>query len=284
MKRETPFLLGGSYLDRRPMTFGRNQAHWWSIDTSGFDEVCVSMAETLLDHSETNRISRVRRVKDRVEAIMSRALLRLVLSQYGHTTPRKWRFEQDAFGRPFVAYPPSVFVPSFNVSHSRGYIHCLVTRSGAVGVDVEFIDPSFDYSAVMHRVCSASEIAHLQSLRPEQRLNFFYALWVVKEAYIKALGGGLSLPVDQIEVLNPFCERIDLRLGGSMQGRPEQWDIRLQRFGDQLVAAAALQRSPDAEDIQLMHFSVTCDDMRHGLVEASAQRSGSVRISVCEAL
>ena len=89
---------------------------------------------------------------------------------------------------------------TFNVSHSGGVALFAVTRNRQIGVDVEHVRHDFETAAIAARFFSQREREQLAALAPEQRHEAFFRCWTRKEAYIKATGDGLSLPLSQFDV------------------------------------------------------------------------------------
>jgi 4'-phosphopantetheinyl transferase len=91
---------------------------------------------------------------------------------------------------------------SFNLSHSHGLLLLAITRGREVGIDVEWIHAEFagQGQEIAERFFSPNEVAKFCSLPTDQKAEAFFNCWTRKEAYVKAKGGGLSVPLDQFEV------------------------------------------------------------------------------------
>jgi 4'-phosphopantetheinyl transferase len=88
----------------------------------------------------------------------------------------------------------------FNISHSGGITLLAFARGREIGVDVEQVRSDFDVQAIARRFFSSSEQKHLADLPVEKSVEAFFRCWTRKEAYIKAIGDGLSLPLSQFDV------------------------------------------------------------------------------------
>jgi 4'-phosphopantetheinyl transferase len=141
-------------------------------------------------------------------------------------------FSTGPHGKPQIE-APAVDAPAFNVAHAGELVVCAVARVD-VGVDVERVDIS-DPLALAETACTAKERALLESLPPGERAACFAALFTIKEAYLKARGVGLSIPLDQIGVaLDPD------RLVDAPDDDPGRWQIsRLALPGYQIATALA---------------------------------------------
>ena len=127
------------------------------------------------------------------EFLCGRALLRASLSAWAPVERRAWRLRPNAHGRPAVEHPSPP--AHFNLSHTRGMVVLALGADPAVGVDVERLDRRVRPLEVADRFFSPAEVADLRALDPGLHRDRFLALWTLKEAYIKARGMGLALPL-----------------------------------------------------------------------------------------
>lgn len=169
---------------------------WW-VRFADFSapELLAALARDL-SPEERLRSERVMDPERRKQPLLSRALLRHVLSSYvPQVPPGTWTLLPDPRGRPQVVTPYPLAVPVFNVSHSGDVLVIAVTRSGLLGVDVERLRPRRYLEALARRHFSASECAWVLAVTPPERVLRFHEIWTLKEAYVKALGLGLSIPL-----------------------------------------------------------------------------------------
>lgn len=148
---------------------------------------------TVLPDDELARHDRYRDGPSAVEFLCGRALLRASLSSWAAVERRAWRFAVNAHGRPAVEHPPSPV--HFNLSHTRGMVALVLGADPFVGVDVERLDRNVRPLEVADRFFSPAEVEALRALPAEHHRDRFLALWTLKEAYIKARGMGLALPL-----------------------------------------------------------------------------------------
>ena len=134
--------------------------------------------------------------EDRQSFVLAHALVRVMLSRFAAVAPADWRFAASPFGKPAISYPASYSGLEFNLSHTRGLAACAVSLNFPVGVDVEASTRQTDCAMLAATVFSHRELAAWRSTRPELRPRNFFRYWTLKEAYIKACGLGLSLPLD----------------------------------------------------------------------------------------
>jgi len=138
--------------------------------------------------------------RDREHFIAARGVLRAILGSYLHRTPENLSFCYNAHGKPALAGESDDDAIRFNVSHSHAVALFAVTRGREVGIDLEHIRFDVAVAEIAERFFSRREIATLRALPTETQRQAFFRCWTRKEAYIKARGGGLSLPLDQFDV------------------------------------------------------------------------------------
>lgn len=151
-----------------------------------------------LCHAERARAQRFRLRAKYNEFVVTRGLLRHLLGRFLQIPPAELRFRFGAHGKPLLCDEQADF--SFNVSHSHGLGLIAITRKHAIGVDVELSRPNNNYERLCWRFFSPAESRALLGLPPEQRQDAFFACWTRKEAFVKALGTGISLGLDQFDV------------------------------------------------------------------------------------
>jgi 4'-phosphopantetheinyl transferase len=158
------------------------------------DPALLGSYRELLTDDERAREARFRFPSDQHRFLLTRALVRTVLSTHTRVEPSAWRFAPDAYGRPQIQNDdPSVAGITFNVSHTQGLIIIGVTRRAALGVDTEHIWSRTATAAVAERFFAPNEAAALRELPEAQRRERFFDYWTLKESYIKARGRGLAL-------------------------------------------------------------------------------------------
>lgn len=163
---------------------------------TALDGVPPPEAEALLSDDEKRRAERIRHEATRTGFIAGRALARHALSRHIPIDPRDWRFSLTALGRPEIEAPSHTPGLRFNLSHSAGLVACLTTSESDCGIDVESVDRPVDCLRIARHSFTAEEVDVLERLSGEARRRRFFALWTLKEAYVKARGSGLRLRLD----------------------------------------------------------------------------------------
>ncbi len=148
-----------------------------------------------LSPGERERAARFRFAQDRRRFEVSRGLMRQALGRWLGLAPTEVAIGYGTHGKPRVRGGPS-----FNVAHSGPWVLMALAEEGRVGVDVEVVRPLADLEEVAARVFHPEERAELSAAGADERarLTPFYRLWTRKEALVKALGGGLSLPLERL--------------------------------------------------------------------------------------
>lgn len=183
--------------------------------TDSIGERVLEAAVALLSDEERVRYARFRVDRDRHAFAVAHALLRTTLSEQGDLPPGAWRFQTGSHGKPMLAAGTSTSPWSFNLSHARGLVACVVARGAEVGLDVELATRATAWRGIASRYFSAAEVAQIDRLVDGERPTRFFELWTLKEAFAKALGVGLSQALDAttFELAEPGAIRFTLPPG-----------------------------------------------------------------------
>jgi 4'-phosphopantetheinyl transferase len=205
-------------------------------------EAVVSKFKAVLSQDELARATRLRFEHLRRSFIVAHGTQRVLLSRYLKVAPAEIQFTYSAKGKPNISGTSNI---RFNLSHSGDFVLLAVTLNCDVGVDLEQMRPLPDLANIADRYFSREETSELMSLPPEQHERAFFACWTRKEAYIKAVGEGLSTPLDSFHVtLLPDAPARMIHLGGGT-GAAEAWNIVNIDLGHpQYMAALAYHEAP----------------------------------------
>ncbi len=227
-----------------------SQAHIWYVrPETVIRKRLLSRYERLLTPEERARKLRFRFEESRLEYLVTRALVRTVLSRYTGVAPEKWRFRNPPHGPPKVVQPNLATTPRFNLSHTKGLIACLVARDCDVGVDVENVTRSVGFLEIADRYFSPHEVADIRSLPDSSRRKRFFEYWTLKESIIKAMGTQIASGLSRFS----FDLRTDViraTFDPSVPGEPTGWQFLLREIGPEHVLAASLRRE-NAEQLQI---------------------------------
>jgi 4'-phosphopantetheinyl transferase len=175
-----------------------DDVHIWICALEMPDER-VAVLGNLLDEAERARAARFYFERDRRRFIVSHGALRGILSNYVQDDPRAIRFRHGPRGKPYLAGNPDP-AARFNLAHSGECALVAVARHREIGVDIEMIKEQRATQDIAHRFFSPYEVGVLHSLPEQERTAAFYRLWARKEAYLKARGEGLGLPLDSFDI------------------------------------------------------------------------------------
>jgi medium-chain acyl-[acyl-carrier-protein] hydrolase len=179
-------------------TLGADEVHVWRIPLEQPSAYLQALRQTL-STDELERAGRFYFDKDQRHFVAGRGILRTLLGHYLGRPAAALQFSYNPQGKPALAIDAAGAL-QFNLAHSHGLALLAVRRRGEIGVDVERIRPEFAGEQVAERFFSPAEVAALRSVPAQRRHEAFFACWTRKEAYIKAMGLGLSLPLDCFDV------------------------------------------------------------------------------------
>jgi 4'-phosphopantetheinyl transferase len=177
------------------LALDRGDVHVFYQATDAIDETA---ALAILSSNERLRHSQFVFDRDRRDYAAAHAVLRWSLSRYAPVAPEGWQFRNGPNGKPLIAGDYGGPPLAFNLSHTHGLVACAIAVNADVGVDVESVTRAVD-EGVSRRFFAATEQAEIErATTPRERAERFFELWTLKEAYIKAIGVGLSHPLSTI--------------------------------------------------------------------------------------
>jgi len=217
-----------------------SRVHVWRISLDQPDQTLERFRGTL-EPDELDRAGRFHFEKHRRHFIVARGFLRSVVARYVETLPEALRFAYGVYGKPDLASEHNL---RFNLSHSNEVALLAVTLDAELGVDVEHIRADFASEDIARRFFSRAEVETFNALAPEQRVEAFFRCWTRKEAYIKAIGKGLSQALDEFDVtLAPDTPAALLR---TKDDDPSRWLLSDIEVGEGYAGALVIER-PVAE-------------------------------------
>lgn len=207
------------------------EIHLW---LAFYDEITAeplhSAYRELLNAAEKEQEPRFFFARDRRRYLITRALVRTVLSRYVSIHPKEWIFSTNAYGRPRIVNAQARDTRlSFNISHTHSLIVLGVTKRRALGVDVENLRAPEVSIDIADRYFAPQEVAVLTAAPPHQQQYRFFEYWTFKEAYIKARGMGLSLPLDKLNFYYPNDHGVEIAIHPALaddSGRWQFWQFR----------------------------------------------------------
>lgn len=201
----------------------------WHLDA---DPSSLEAAEALLSEDEKVRARSFVAAHHRSRFVAGRARLRSLLGEHLDLDPRTLVFVQNEFGKPWLAHHPSVH---FSLSHSEDRAVLAVSDTLVVGADIERVR-ALEHLDLARRYFHPNEVAAIEKLaRREEQLRAFFGIWTLKEAVVKSLGRGLSIPLDAFEV---SIATSPPTMALCPEGAPQAWWLHLVT-GDYCRALAA---------------------------------------------
>ncbi len=182
--------------------------------------------------------------KDRRRYIVTRALVRTVLSRYAaDIAPESWRFETNSYGRPHIANDfASARSLSFNITHTDGLIVLAVAREQTLGVDAENTETRPVSPTLADSFFAPEEAAALRTVDAAHWQQRFFEYWTLKESYIKARGMGLSIPLDKFSFTFPADGSVELYVHPEQQDLAARWRFWQFTLAPSYVAALCVER------------------------------------------
>lgn len=204
-----------------------SEIHLWHCKQADFslEELQRSALHWLTD-AELLRYQRYYFDRHRKQLLLGRFLIRSVLSQYVEKpAPAQWRFIHNDYGKP--AIDPAQNEPGlyFNLSHSGEKLVLAISKFESIGVDIENADKPRRVIRIADRFFSQPEVEDLMTLHKTQRLCRFYQLWTLKEAYIKACGLGLAIPLQQFSYSFPGPRQIEISFAAARADDELLWQV-----------------------------------------------------------
>lgn len=232
-----------------------DEAHVWrvSLDQS---QAIIERLSRLLTADELTKAGRFRFAKDRNQFIIGRGLLRVLLGRYLAREPEQLRFRYSSYGKPSLEDGAQAGL-QFNLSHSHQMALLAFTRGRNVGVDIEYMRPDVEFEQLAQHFFSPSECAVLLDVAPALRKETFYNCWTRKEAYIKARGEGLSIPLDVFDVSLRPGEPAALLQCREDPAEVARWSLHALIPGEQYAAALVVEKTREhaEQDIRCWHWS-----------------------------
>ena len=211
-----------------------DEAHCWLVSLDAPPKVSARLHATL-SADERARGERFHFERDRRRFVIARGALREILARYLWTNPGEIEFVYNEYGKPDLAGEYAGRV-GFNLSHSNDLALIGIGNCGDIGVDVEYIRVEPDFAAIAQRFFSSAEVECLSAVPSDRYAEAFFGIWTKKEAYIKARGEGLSIPLNRFSVppaIEPGQTCVDI------EGRP--WSLSTLRPAPGYIAALAME-------------------------------------------
>jgi len=203
------------------------------------DGAAIGRALEWLQPEERARFDRYRSDADRLMFLLGRVMARDLVGRALGRAPGAWRWREGPHGRPEIAEPDTSL--RFNLAHSAGLVACAIADGREVGVDVEDLERPPD-AALVRRCCSPAEVADVEA-QGEAWRDRFLTYWTLKEAYLKARGVGISVPLAEIS-FSLEVDGVAVAFLDTLSGTDTRWRFELLRPTDRHLLAVAAS-TPD---------------------------------------
>ena len=235
--------IGDGFLSHGPAVGGKalidrdRAAAWWlPLETIG--EADWPILSSLLTEAERERSERFHFERDRLVYIAAHASCRGLLSYCLGGAPLDWRFTVEEHGKPELVAPEAGPRFRVNISHTRGLAAVALTQEHDIGVDVEWLERTVEAEKLAERMFAEPERRQVAEASEGERLDTFLKFWTLKEAYVKAIGKGLSQPLDAF-AFDPDALEISFR--DQVADDPANWHFEHYRPGPKYLMTLAVR-------------------------------------------
>ena len=215
---------------------------WLAFPDEIRDPDLLAAYRDLMPAGERTRQQRFHFERHGHQYLIARALVRTTLSRYTGVAPEQWRFCINRYGRPEIESPAGLAPLRFNLSHTAGLVALAVVLKSDIGVDVEDTHRKRIGIELADRYFSETEARALHALPPSLQRARFFEYWTLKEAYIKAKGMGLSIPLEQFSFHMEDERPLRISFDPSLHDRPDVWHFWLMQPTEHHKAALALRQ------------------------------------------
>lgn len=221
----------------------RHEIHLWLADYESVASVTLGWLAASLEPHELAQQRRFHFARDRRRYLVTRAMVRNVLSRYLPIRPEAWRFSTNAYGRPVIANPGAAgWHLLFNLSHTRSLVALGVTWDRKLGIDIENITSRSSFLDVARHFFASSEADALATMPQSHVQHRFFEYWTFKEAYIKARGMGLSIPLDKFSYHFSAPDAVSIDISDELGDVPARWQFWQMRPSEDHLLALCAQR------------------------------------------
>lgn len=230
----------------QPIELHTGTVHLWHTSAAN-TSIPLAFPLAILDEEERDRATRFHLDRDRKLFVLGRAFLRCLLARYTGTHPAHIRFKQNQYGKLFLEHPVSSV--QFNVAHSGDCIIHAIAQGAEVGVDVETIR-DFAEPDTISSYFAPGEQEWLLAADLHERNTGFFTLWTCKEAYIKALGLGLSKPLNSFGISLAERREPKILFDSDNNTLPNSWRLLLFEPSPNLLGCVAVDMASKVVELR----------------------------------
>lgn len=226
------------------MKLNRNTVHLWVVDTN------YNALPNFLSAAERKRWNGFYFSQDKQTFYQSHNALRIILSYYLSEKPGEIEYEWTSFGKPFLKSRRL----QFNLSHTDTMAVIAVTEDAEIGVDIENLNRKVEYDDLAKRFFCEAEYQKLVQGSPKLKRDAFFNCWTRKEAFIKAVGEGLSYPLNEFEVTLLSNEPVQINHIQQDLESPKQWTLDSKKVDEYIIATAVKRQNSSFESREFSHL------------------------------
>lgn len=236
-----------------------SEVHVWHADQADFELLnlrahCISW----LTDAELERYRRYQFERHRKQFLLGRVLIRFALSYYDQSiAPEAWRFSQNEYGKPAIHPEQQSKSLYFNLSHSGGRLVLALANFTDIGIDIEHSVKPRKIEAIAARYFSSTEAKALAGLAQEQQQSRFYQLWTLKEAYIKACGMGLAIPLRHFSYSFPTARKLAIEFAAQRDDDENLWQFWQLAAGDEYQLSMAARAGAKGARHKILSWQMT---------------------------
>ncbi|MFT6909791.1 MAG: 4'-phosphopantetheinyl transferase [Oleiphilaceae bacterium] len=241
-----------------------DKVYLFYADVRALEEINASTSERWLNHSEQSRLERFYFERDSKLYQLSHCMLRWVLSHYTGQLPEHLEFAVNQYGKPSLKGDTDI---SFNLSHSNETTVLAIGKNYELGVDLEEINYQKEIRNILDHFFHPDEILQFKALNGAQKSELFFKLWTLKEAYIKAKGLGLSIPLNAFNFDCSQAPILDVFFQTELNEKTSPWQFSLfeSLHYDNFLTAVAVksaQASIEAYNVRLSNSLISPHKLR----------------------
>ncbi len=196
-----------------------DDVHVWKFESSKTSTAIDFFS--ILSNEEKDRALKFHFEKDRISYLTAHYNLRRLISNYLKIDPQDVNFVTNKYGKPFI---DGINKLQFNISHSGNIVLIAFHKSKPVGVDVEMHRDDIKYAEIAERFFSKNEVQALKTALQSNQKELFFRVWSRKEAYIKGIGKGLSIPLGSFDV--SLTKEAKILKAETKASDKNQWNIK----------------------------------------------------------
>lgn len=225
--------------------YKKDHIHIWKASLD-YNAAIVNSVIGFLSADEVERANRFYFKEDRRQFVVRRGILKQIITKYLDIDPKDLLFGYNSFGKPFIHTDFQQYNLKFNMSYSKNMALYAISYEKEVGIDIEYLQKHIEFQQIIDRFFSQKEIEYIQKINSDQRKEEFFKIWTRKEAILKALGKGLSFPLQMVDVpinRSEFKFRFD---NDGDHGKESLWHVRDLLPANNYIGSIAIER-PESE-------------------------------------